>query len=141
MSKFSALELETDKPFRLVILHPVSRQPLKDAEGKEAYVDIHSADSDIAKKFDRKVFRARLNMRGRGKVQPEQLEAEAVARLAALTTGWYLLDLAGNHLDVSFSADNAEALYGNARVSWLREQLEEGSTDRENFSKASSPTS
>jgi hypothetical protein len=141
MSKFAALELDTAKPGRMVILHPVSRQPLKDAEGNEAYVDIYSSDSEIARKYDRKVFRARLNMRGRGKVQPEQLEAEAVGRLAALSTGWHLLDLQGNAIDVPFSESNAEALYANSRVAWLREQLDEYTTDRENFSKVSSSTS
>ncbi len=140
-NKFAALELETEKPGRMVVVHPITRQPLKDAEGAESYIDLYSSDSSIARKYDRSVFRQRLNMRGRGKVQPEQIEAEGVGRLAALTAGWYLVDLKGTPLEVSFSDDNAREIYGATQVAWLREQVEEYTTDRENFSKASSSTS
>jgi hypothetical protein len=31
MNRFSGLELEVDAPFRLVLVHPVTRQPMRDA--------------------------------------------------------------------------------------------------------------
>lgn len=137
-SKFAALELETDKPGRMIIVHPVSRQPLRDAEGKEAYIDLYSADSEVARKHHRTVQRRRLAMRGRGKLTPEELDAENVELLAALTTGWYLLDLAGNVIDVPSNAENAREIYGNSKIAWLREQVDEYAVDRGNFSMASS---
>lgn len=139
-SKFAALELETDKPSRMSIVHPVSRQPLRDAEGKEGYIELYSADSDVARKHHRNIQRRRLAMRGRGKLTPEELDAENIELLAALTTGWYLLDLAGNLVDVPCNAENAREIYGNNKIAWLREQVDEYAVDRGNFSTASLAT-
>lgn len=138
MSDFSGLELSVDKPFRLVLTHPISRQPLRDAEGKEAYIDHYSDDCEIARKHQRAVTRRRLNQRGRVKLTPEEIEAEAVELLAALTAGWHLVDLKGNRIDIPFSQEKAKALYANPAVSWLREQLDESASDRANFSQGSS---
>jgi hypothetical protein len=138
MNRFSGLELEVDAPFRLILVHPVTRQPMRDAEGKTAYIDHYSADSEIARKHQRAVQRRRLAMRGRMKITPEELEAEATEILAALTAGWYLVDLKGNMIDLPFSQDNARELYGNPAVGWLREQLDESTADRANFSLGSS---
>lgn len=137
MSKFAGMALEVDKPSRMVIVHPVSRQPLRDAEGKEAYIELYSGDSDVAKKHHRAVQRRRLAMKGRGKITPEELEAEHVEFLGALTVGWYLVDLSGAPISVPFSPENARDLYAEAALSWVREQVDEFTGDRGNFSKAS----
>lgn len=141
MGKFSALALDVEKPGRMMIVHPVSRQPLRDKDGKESYIDLFSGDSDTARKHQRAVTRRRLAMRGRGKLTPEELEAEAVELLAALTTGWYLLDFGGEVIDVPFSQENARELYGDNAVSWIREQVDEYTADRGNFSRALSTSS
>jgi hypothetical protein len=138
MSKFSGLELEVEAPYRLTLLHPVTRQPMRNGDGKNAYIDHYSADSEIARKMQRTVQRRRLAMRGRLKITPEELEAEAVDILAALTAGWYLVDLKGNVIDLEFSQDHARELYSDPAISWLREQLDESAADRGNFSKGSS---
>jgi hypothetical protein len=138
MSKFDALALEVDKPSRMVIVHPVTRQPIRDADGTEAYISLFSGDSEPARKHQRTVSRRRLAMRGRGKLTPEELEAEAVELLAVVTTGWLLLDFNGKPIDVEFSQDNARELYGLSALSWIREQVDEFVADRGNFSKASS---
>jgi hypothetical protein len=140
MNKFSGLELEVEAPFRLTLLHPVTRQPLRDGEGREAYIDHYSADSEIARKHQRAVQRRRLAMRGRLKITPEELEAEATEVLAALTAGWYLVDLKGNPIDLPFTPENARELYASPAVSWLREQIDESAADRANFSRGSSTT-
>jgi hypothetical protein len=137
MSKFAGLELSVEKPFRLVLVHPVTRQPLRDVAGNEAYIEHFSGDSEIARKHQRSVTRRRLAMRGRAKLTPEEIEAEAIELLAALSTGWNLLDLSGGKIDVPFTQENARDLYGNAAVGWLREQLEESASDRGNFSQGS----
>jgi hypothetical protein len=138
--KFSGLELEVDAPFRLTLVHPVTRQPMRDEEGKVAYIDHYSADSEIARKHQRAVQRRRLAMRGRMKITPEELEGEAVEILAALTAGWHLVDLKGNVIDLPFNQENARELYSNSAVSWLREQIDESTADRSNFSQGSSTT-
>jgi hypothetical protein len=136
--KFSGLELEVNAPFRLTLVHPVTRQPMRDEEGNPAYVDHYSADSEIARKHQRVLQRRRLAMRGRIKITPEELEGEAVEILAALTAGWHLVDLKGNVIDLPFSQENARELYSNSAVSWLREQIDESTADRANFSQGSS---
>ncbi|MEP9389660.1 hypothetical protein [Mesorhizobium sp. KR9-304] len=140
MSKFSGLALAVEKPQRMVILHPVTKQPLRDAEGNEAYLDLFSGDSDVARKHDRTVVKSRLSGGGR-KVTAEEVEAATPDRLAALTAGWRLIDLAGQPIDVSFSRDNARELYADPAMTWLRESAIIFTEDRGNFLPASSTTS
>lgn len=139
MSKFGALALEVEQPSRMIIVHPVNRQPLRDTEGKEAFIDVYSGDSEVARKHQRAMAKRRLAVRGnRGRQSIEELEAESTALLAALTAGWYLLGLNGEPLGVLFTPDNARELYADPAVSWLREQVDEYAGDRANFSPASS---
>jgi hypothetical protein len=132
-NEFAGLELDVETPFRLILVHPKTRQPLRDDEGNEAYVEHYSADSEIARKHQRAVQRRRLAMRGRAKITPEELEAEAVDILAALSTGWYLVDLSGKKIDLPFSQEAARRLYSSNAVSWLRDQVDESTADRANF--------
>lgn len=138
MSKFSGLELAVEKPIRLVLLNPVTRQPIRDKEGKESYIEHFSGDSEIARKHQRTVQRRRLAMRGRAKITPEELEAEGNDLLAALSTGWYLVSLDGNPIDVPFNVENARELYASPATAYIREQLDESASDRGNLSTASS---
>jgi hypothetical protein len=138
MSKFAGLELEIEAPFRLILVHPVTRQPLRDTEGNPAYIDHYSADSEIARKHQREVQRRRLQSRGRMKITPEELEAEAIEILAALTVGWHLVGLKGQVITTEFTRENARDLYGDPTIAWLREQIDESTADRANFSQGSS---
>ena len=140
MTEFDGLELNVEKPHRLELMHPVTRQPMRNGDGQAAYIDHYSNDSEIARKQLRAVQRRRLAMRGRLKIAPEELEAETLDTLAALTAGWYLVDLNGNVIDLPFSQDNARRLYANPGLTWLREQLEESASDRANFAPGSSTT-
>lgn len=137
-SKFAGLALDVEKAARMVILHPVSRQPLLDKQGKEAFIDILSGDSDAGRKYDRAVYRRRIARGTRAKLTPEELEGDAAGLLAALTSGWYLVDLDGNPIDVPCDAANAKELYQEGAMAWLRAQVDEFAADRANFAKASS---
>lgn len=139
MGKFDALALPVEKAGRMTIVHPVSRQPLR-TEAGDAYIDLFSAESEVARKHQRAVQRRRIAMRGRGKITPEEIEAEAVELLSALTAGWSLAALDGSAIDVPFTQDNARELYADNGLSWLREQADEFVSDRGNFSKASLPS-
>ncbi len=136
-SKFAALSLDVEKPGRMIVVHPITRQPLRDDEGREAYIDLYSGDSEQARRHQRSIARRRMAMRGRGKLTPEEVEAEATEFLCAVTTGWYLLDLDGHPLGVEFSVENARELYGLSAIAWLRDQVDEYVGDRANFGKAS----
>lgn len=140
MSKFSSMALETETPERMVIQHPKTGQPLRDAEGGEAWIDLLSSDSEVARVFDRKITNMRLKRKTRTPLTAEELEAEGNERLAVLTKGWRLLSLSGAPLDpeVPCSAANAAELYADPSMAWLREQVMDFVTSRANFSPSSS---
>lgn len=140
MSKFSGLALAVDKPQRMALLHPVTRQPLRDADGNEAYIDLWSGDSEVARKQERAITTRRLAVRGRTKITAGEIEADAVDMLVALTAGWRLLDLDGRPIDVPYTSQNARELYQEPALAWLRAQVDEFCGDRANFSPASSTT-
>lgn len=141
----SMLSLDVDKPQRMPLLHYQTRQPLRGENGEEAWIDLYSSDSDIARRHNRESQRRRLNMRGRGKLSPEELEAEATDLLVALTADWSLmsplttLSPNGKPLDLPFSSENGRKVYD--QVTWIREQVDEFAADRGNFTPASSSNS
>lgn len=141
MSKFDTLALEVDKPSRMTIQHPHTNLPLRDKEGNEAYIDLHSSDSGVARKAQRMITNGRLNMRNRNKITAERLETEGTELLADLTVGWRLVGLDGELLDVPFSRQNAVELYENTAMAWLREQVDQFTADRASFSAAPSTSS
>jgi hypothetical protein len=134
----SSLSLDVDKSQRMPLLHYQTRQPLRGPDGEEAYIEMHSSDSEIARRHNRETQRRRLNMRGRGKLTPEELEAEATDLLVALTSDWLLVSLDGTILDLPFTAENARKVYD--KVIWIREQVDEFAADRGNFTPSSSST-
>jgi hypothetical protein len=144
ISKFAGLEIPVDKPARMTLIHPVTRQPLrdrksKDKEGQVAYIELHSTDSDAFRRHLREVNRRKSLPQGRvATTTPEQDEAEALEILAALTTGWYLVGLDGEHIDVPFNTENAKDLYAATSLAWIREQVNAFAVERANFAKASS---
>lgn len=138
-SKFGGLALAVDKPNKMTILDPATRQPIRDAKtGEEAWIELYSSDSAVARHHNFAVTRRRLNTGARGqriKISPEELEAEAIDLLAALTTNWSLINMDGTPLKEPFSPESARELYKEA---WLREQVDDFVSDRANFSKPSS---
>ena len=134
MSKFAALAL--NPAGRMLIVHPVTKKPLVDRGGQQAYIDLHSADSEAARKWRHALTNKRLDAKVARMPSAEETEAEAFSFLAAMTTGWYLLDTEGQPIDVPFTADNAAELY--REVPWLRDQVDAYLGDRANFWKASS---
>lgn len=139
-SMFAGLELDVDRPQRLHLLHPHTRQPLRDNTEKqqEAWIDLYSGDSANARRHNNNVMRRRFNATGRNqriRFSPEELEAEAIDLYAVLTTEWYLVTLNGEPLSVAFSQEAARDLY---KTAWVREQVEDFVNDRANFPPPSS---
>lgn len=132
-SKFAGLALETDNPARMTIRHPKTNLPLRDAAGNEAYIDLLSSDSEAAVKAKRSVTNGRLAMRNRTKITSERLESEAAEILASLTKGWHLIALDGSPIDLPCNHQNAIDLYSAPQMVWLREQVDEFTSDRANF--------
>lgn len=140
MTKFADLELAVDQPSRMIISHPVHGTPIADAAGNEAWIDLLSIDSAAHRAYDRKITNSRLERAsaGQGRVTAEQLEQEAVDRLAVLTKGWNLLSFEGAAIDVPCSEANARELYAAPAMSWLRQQVEAHVARRANFTQRKS---
>lgn len=140
-NKFASLEFPVDEPGRMVIMHPGSNQPFRDAEGKEAYIDLLSGDSQKAQAFDRRVLAQRIARRNpTTNLAVEEIEASQIDRMAHLTTGWSLVGRDGTKLDVECNEANARELYSAPIMFWLREQVAFYQSNRANFFGASSTT-
>lgn len=133
MSKFAGLGLKVETPARMTILHPGTRQPLRIAGADDvAFLDLLSMDSAAAQAHQRAVTNRRLAARTR-KLTAEEIEAEGVDLLVALTRGWRLATLDGQPLDVPFSTADARELYGAPEMAWLKLQASEFVGDAGNF--------
>lgn len=145
-SKFAGLALGVDKTQRMPLMHPVTGQVLraKDTQ-EEAYIEGYSTDSKIGRDFLQELQRRRLNAQrnagGRDRTTPEQQEAENVDFLAILTTGWSLVTLDGEPLDIPFNQQNARELYAAREVLWIRDQWNTFVSERANFPQSSSQSS
>ena len=148
MSKFAGLGIAAigaEEPYRMVILHPITNQPLKingAPEGEdEAYIDILSSDSETARKHHRSVGNARISRRTRSKTKFEEYEQSDYELLAKLTKGWRLATLDGAPIDLPATYKNALELYQLPDCAWLMEQVNTAAADRALFLKASSTSS
>lgn len=141
-SKFAGLGLEVDKPRRMTLLN-LDKEPIRNAAGEAAYIDLYSGDSDIARRHRRTVGQDRIDAaakRGRIGVKIESIERAEYELLAALTTGWKLIGLDGADIDFPFSTENAVELYSDPATAWIFDQVNEFAGTRANFSKASPKT-
>lgn len=132
MSIFEGLELETDKPFRVLLSRP-DGDPLKDESGTQAYIDVLSTDSEKC----HATIRAQRERRKRG----AKLDADdvAVETIAALTVGWYLVRLDKKALcgadgaPIPCNSENVSALYTNKKTAFIVDQVKAAVVGRENF--------
>lgn len=140
MSKFDALALAVDRPSRMIILHPATRQPLRNGTGEEGWIDLLSDDSQAAQAYDDRLSDNRLQNRQLIGSLPTagELRQAAIGRLAALTTGWHLVGLDSSTIDIPFNPANAIELYGHHELAWLREQVAAHIGRRANFTPRSS---
>ena len=134
MSKFGSAALSTDTAARMTILHPKTGVPLLDSDDAAAWIELYGLDSERAQQHNRTVTNRRLTGgRSRANIDSDQIEAEQVDLLAALTAGWHLVGLDGAPLAVEHSAANARELYAERGMRWLREQVESFVANRANF--------
>jgi hypothetical protein len=136
MSKFAGLGMAVDAPARVTLLHPVTRQPLRNAEtGDPAWIDVISSASQIGRAHDRAVTDKQIKMRG-ARLRAEDIEADFTEKLAKLTRGWSLVTLTGEPMDVEYTPANARELYALPELAWLRDQVGEFVADLGNFPTA-----
>lgn len=133
MTRFAGLGLAAEKPARMTIMHPVAQEPLRDAAGQEAWIDLLSQDSRAAQRATRAAIDRRLASRSRKPPAAEDLRREETEVLAALTAGWHLVSLSGEAIPESCTPQAAAELYDMPELSWLREQVSAFVADRGNY--------
>lgn len=139
MDDFDAMGLAVDRPARMILMHPVTNQPLVDAQGEPGWIEVYSADSKIATARRLAIQQRRLdNVRGRGKLQAVTMEAEGTEVLVAITAAWRLLDMHGRELAIPCTPQNAQKLYTLPSTTWVREQVNEFAAERGNYAPPSS---
>jgi hypothetical protein len=115
--------------------HPVTGEPLLDAEGAPYGVDVLGEDSPEVRKVERKQADRRAEKLRRGNIEAslkqEALEIDRIERLTAATRGWHLPPLDGEPLD--FNAQTAKRVYGSEALAWIADQVERGMRDRARF--------
>jgi len=138
----TGLELPVDRPARMVIIHPKTRRPIleagAEAEGAEpAWIELYSSDSAAALAFEREQYQKLIDLRqqaGRAPLSAQQSAEFEAARLAAVTCGWRIIDLAGRvRGDLACTLENRRAFYLAPALAWVREQVQAFQADRANF--------
>lgn len=136
-SKFGNLAADVSKPFVVELIDPSTDDVIRDKDGKAAFIAVWSSDGVQARAFDkskRKDLMLRIKKSRTGKVDPDDALEENMAKLAALTESWYLVDrLTGDPIDVQCNPENAADLYSPPGMGWLFIQPWVASNDAANF--------
>ena len=139
MTRFAKLALATDTPRRMTICHPATGEPLVDAEGRSAFLDLLALTSAPAQKARNAIQQKRIDARVR-RVTVAEAEDEAMSVLAACTKGWHLVGLDGAHIDVECTPAAALELYTTTGMRFLAEQATIFADNAGNFLPGSSTT-
>jgi hypothetical protein len=131
---FAGLAAQVDRGHRVTIIDPRTGKAIRDKAGKSAYVEILSGDSAVAENFDREQAR---RIKGQDSTDDDDTPL-AIAKLAALTSGWHLVDMISlDIIDVPCTRDNAESLYAARETRWIYKQVLPAALDIGNFMKPS----
>ena len=138
-SKFSGLALATESTARMPIINPMTAQPIRDADGNDAYIEIAYAQCAVGAAHDRAVIDKRMRiMASGGRYSQEMVDADANEKLAKLTRGWRLIGLDGQAIPIDCSEANARELYREPTLGWVRDQVVLFSVNLGNFQAAAS---
>jgi hypothetical protein len=124
-----------EEGFVLEVRHPATGAVLSNGDGTSVTLTLGGMDSRRAKTVERGALNRRLkqNSGRRSTVTAEDIEADALEVLAAITLGWsgFIVDGAA----IECTPENAKRVY--RQWPWLREQAQAAAEDRSNFLKAS----
>lgn len=104
MSKFDALGLDVERPYRVILARPDDK-PWATSDGASAYVDVLSMDSEAKLRADEEI-RARRS--ANKALTPED---EMAILLSFLTAGWRLVDFDGNVICDNYARADGEEFY------------------------------
>lgn len=141
-SPFAALAARVDEGFKVFLINPATGKRILDEDDRPAYIEVLSGDSEVAEKFDRdrqkKANDAAASSLLTGTKEDDETP-ELVAKIAALTVGWHLVDpVSRSVIDVPCTPDNALALYNGRETRWIYRQVMPQAATIANFMQRSS---
>lgn len=147
-SKFASLAADVSKPYRVELIDPATEDVIRDKDGNAAWIDVWASDGVQGRAYDkskRKDLALRIKQSRTGKVEPDDALDANMAKLAAITHDWHLVDrITGDIIDVPCTPENAADLYSPPGMGWLFIQVWLASNDAANFlpkpSKSSAST-
>jgi hypothetical protein len=138
MTKFGSLA-PSDKPFRVNI--KLDGKQIFDNDGKPFFIDVYAEDSAVGRRFDRQQREQALDNARNGVDQPSQIEIN-IAKCAALTAGWHLVDPETlEPIDEPCTAENAKELYSLPLTTWIWVQPWAAANNHVNFIRRSARNS
>lgn len=125
MQDFAKLKTgdKAEKGSAMEVLHPVTLQPMG------AKIFLAGFDSQRYRTAQNKMLNARMALKGGRRITAEEVDAQHINLLAAVTISWEGLEWNGEKLECT--PENAKMLY--SELPWLRDQASEFITDRANF--------
>jgi hypothetical protein len=122
-NKFGSLLANVTAPFKVELIYPATDQVIRDKNGKAAYIAVWSTDSARSRDYD-KSKRKDLFMRAKasrtGAILPDDPLDQNIAKCAALTDSWYLVDpVTLEAIDVPCTPENAVDLYASPGAGWI----------------------
>lgn len=134
MSKFGSLGAG-DKPFRVYV--KLDGKQILDKNDKPFFIDVHSEDGVVGRRFDKEQRDANLALAKDGKDLPSQMEIN-IAKCAALTAGWHLVDPQTlEPIDEPCTVENARELYSLPLTTWIWLQPWAAANNHVNFIRRS----
>lgn len=126
-----------NKGARMTVMHPITRKPVVDDEGREAYLILAGADSDRAAEVDRQQTERRVERRSLI-ITGAEINEERLEKLVGCTVEVVNMALNGRPIDVA-RPSSVRAMYD--RLKWLRDDAERFIMDRGNFLPTASSSS
>lgn len=126
-----------DTTSRMTIMHPFNGQPLRDAEGNEAWIDLLHLHGTIGRGHDREVTDRNIRP-GAAPVTTEMAQADFSEKLARITKGWRLLTIDGALMEIECTPAACRFLYADDGPTWLRSQVVNYASSLANFRRPSS---
>lgn len=123
MFDLATLDTKTrsDQGVDMPIIHPGSKQPLRDDEGQPITIRLLGRTADRYRQQTRDIQEQRARRAAGGvKTTLEDIERENIDTLTACTVGWQGLSLDGQVFP--YTVDNARRLWSDGRFIWLRDQ-------------------
>lgn len=136
----SGLAVEVEAPSRMIV-RGLDGLALVNPDGTRNYIKLHSSASAAAREFGRRRTSERLAAATAGRRSLDEVEADNLDLLVALTAEWGTIDAAGAEApDPEFSAAAVRAVYADPANAALLSQVEAFVGALGNFKRASSPS-